>query len=151
MSFDPGFGVCPLLWRGSHSNWSLSERSISNHETLVVQTVSSFLICPWAWWMILVFAPPQQHTSVHKVYCTTLGNDPWTKKKKKVRDKLAQLLWLKWTRNTLFRYFLSLVGVYGLSCYAIHFALGPVQCTHLQSILEMCVSLDLLAPQGSMK
>lgn len=43
---------------------------------------TAFFICPWAQWMSHVSAPPQQHTSVHTVYCTTLGNDPWKKQKR---------------------------------------------------------------------
>lgn len=94
-SFNPGSRVCPDVRMEAWTLTSLVGWRSKSHppkkfpKTAAVQIAHRFLICPWVQWMSLVSVPPRQHTSVHTVYCTTLGNDPWLDKE---REEAVSLL-----------------------------------------------------------
>lgn len=65
-----------LLWPPWWDGITSTAPQKNPQKTAAVQIAHRFLICPCVRWMSLVSVPPRQHTSVHTVYCTTLGNDP---------------------------------------------------------------------------
>lgn len=100
-SFSPRSRVCPLILyieRLGNPNTTLSclshfkssvRSEVWSSSSGVNEAAGAFVAevtCPLAQWMSRVSVPPRQHTSVRTAYCTTLGSDPWIRKKRHRTD-----------------------------------------------------------------